>query len=45
MRKKYKNKRRSCALCKPWKRGWMKRWKYKEETDIKEFEKTKKIIN
>ena len=30
MRKVYKRKRRSCALCKPHKMGWAKRWKAKE---------------
>jgi len=30
MRKTYKRKRRSCALCKPHKVGWGKRWKPKE---------------
>jgi hypothetical protein len=30
MRKAYKRKRRSCALCKPHKAGWGKRWKAKE---------------
>jgi len=30
MRKTYKRKRRSCALCKPHKVGWEKRWKPKE---------------
>ncbi|MDH4084693.1 MAG: hypothetical protein OEV99_14620 [Nitrospira sp.] len=30
MRKAYKQKRRSCALCKPHKAGWAKRWKPKE---------------
>lgn len=30
MRKAYKQKRRSCALCKPHKVGWGKRWKAKE---------------
>lgn len=30
MRKRYKQKRRSCALCKPQKRGWENRWKPKE---------------
>lgn len=30
MRKVYKQKRRSCALCKPHKMGWEKRWKAKE---------------
>jgi len=27
MRKQYKNKLRSCGLCKPHKRGWNSRWK------------------
>jgi hypothetical protein len=31
MRKQYKHKRRSCALCKPHKMGWTKRWKAKEQ--------------
>ncbi len=30
MRKQQKNKRRSCKLCKPHKRGWANRWKPKE---------------
>jgi hypothetical protein len=30
MRKTYKQKRRSCALCKPHKVGWDVRWKPKE---------------
>lgn len=30
MRKAYKQKRRSCALCKPHKASWAKRWKPKE---------------
>lgn len=30
MRKRYKNKRRSCALCKPHKRGWDLRWRPRE---------------
>jgi hypothetical protein len=30
MRKNYKRKRRSCALCKPHKVGCDKRWKVKE---------------
>lgn len=30
MRKQYKNKKRSCKLCKPHKMGWFNRWKHKE---------------
>ena len=30
MRKQLKNKRRSCAMCKPHKRAWENRWKPKE---------------
>ena len=30
MRKQYKNKKRSCAVCKPFKMGWQNRWKDKE---------------
>ena len=30
MRKRYKNKLKSCALCKPHKRGWALRWRSKE---------------
>ena len=30
MRKRYKNKLKSCALCKPHKRGWAPRWRGKE---------------
>lgn len=26
MRKQFTNKRRACALCKPHKRGWARRW-------------------
>lgn len=26
MRKRYKNKKRTCALCKPYKRNWEMRW-------------------
>jgi len=38
MRKMYKNKKRSCSLCKPHKKGWAKRWKVK---DMNLFNKTK----
>ena len=30
MRKSFKTKRRSCALCKPHKMGWDKRWNPRE---------------
>lgn len=38
MRKQFKIKKRSCALCKPNKIGWAKRWKDKELMLLKEFE-------
>lgn len=41
MRKRYKNKLRSCPLCKPHKTNGAKRWKIKEEFLLKEFEKEK----
>jgi hypothetical protein len=30
MRKRYRDKTRSCALCKPQKRGWAHRWSARE---------------
>lgn len=30
MRKRYRDKRRSCGLCKPHKRGMASRWPYRE---------------
>ena len=42
MRKQYKDKKKSCALCKPHKRKWENRWKAKEKQDIEEFEQLKK---
>lgn len=39
MRKRYKKKKHSCALCKPWKMRGMVRWKNKELALLKEFEK------
>jgi hypothetical protein len=30
MRKRYRDKNRSCALCKPQKRGWARRWSARE---------------
>jgi hypothetical protein len=38
-RKRFKRKRRSCALCKPHKRGWDTRWKPKEAAKLKRFER------
>ncbi len=37
MRKMYKNKKRSCPLCKPHKRGGAIRWKEKEKIALKRF--------
>jgi hypothetical protein len=39
MRKRYKKKNRSCALCKPHKMKWEKRWKFKDLLLLEEFEK------
>ena len=39
MRKQYKNKKRSCAMCKPHKRKWDNRWKVKEKDEMIRFEK------
>ena len=39
MRKSYKRKRRSCALCKPHKAGWDKRWKAREAIIRKAMER------
>jgi hypothetical protein len=41
MRKNYKRKRRSCALCKPHKVGWDKRWKPKEAARRMDMEQRK----
>ena len=38
MRKRFKNKKRACKLCKPYKRGWANRWKNKEEARLREDE-------
>jgi len=45
MRKRFKIKKRSCALCKPQKMGWSNRWNAKELAEIKEFEKIKNKLN
>lgn len=39
MRKRLKNKKRSCALCKPHKTGHSNRWKAKESDRLKRDEK------
>ena len=39
MRKQYKKKKRSCALCKPHKMKWANRWKIKYKNKIKESDK------
>lgn len=42
MRKRRKNKRRSCRLCKPQKRGFDIRWAPKELASLHEFEKERR---
>lgn len=42
MRKRLKKKKRCCALCKPFKRAKQGRWKDKELSRLKQFEKEKK---
>ena len=39
MRKRYKIKARSCALCKPHKRGWERRWSAKDQQLIEGAER------
>jgi|GEM_PF-1098498 len=39
MRKKYKDKRASCPLCKPYKRKWSNRWKVRDLDFIGRSEK------
>jgi len=39
VRKRFKSKRRSCALCKPHKRGWAPRWKPRERSLIERTER------
>ena len=45
MRKVFKLKKRSCALCKPHKMGWAKRWTEKYFLGLKEFDKLKRNLN
>lgn len=44
MRKRFKQKKRSCPLCKPNKMGLSNRWNAKEFAKIKEFEEAKNKI-
>jgi len=39
MRKQYKNKKKSCGLCKPHKRGWANRWSVKDKRDLLDGQK------
>ena len=39
MRKRYKNKKKSCGLCKPHKRGWTNRWSAKDKRDLMDGQK------
>ncbi len=38
MRKQFKIKRRSCALCKPHKRGWAARWPARQRQALQQAE-------
>lgn len=38
MRKRLKNKKTACALCKPHKRAWENRWKPEEFSRLKQDE-------
>jgi hypothetical protein len=42
MRKRYKEKKRSCSLCKPHKRKRACRWKLKEQDSLTRFERSDK---
>ena len=42
MRKRRKNKRRSCGLCKPQKRGLDVRWAPKELARLRDFERERR---
>jgi len=49
MRKRYKDKDRSCGLCKPYKRGWDQRWKPKDaqarEEAEREIQDVRRFVN
>ena len=42
MRKRLKNKRRSCALCKPHKRGHANRWTARDAEALRWFERAQR---
>ncbi len=42
MRKMYKRKRRSCSVCKPGKRGIVKRWSIREEAELRRFDRERR---
>jgi hypothetical protein len=44
MRKRLKNKLKSCALCKPHKRKWANRWKQKDLQDLEKWEKEEREL-
>lgn len=44
MRKQFKNKARSCALCKPHKRGWSNRWKPQQRQAILETDRELRLV-
>lgn len=44
MRKRYKKKLLSCALCKPYKTSGSLRWDAREFSKLKEFEKEKLAV-
>lgn len=44
MRKRYKNKDRSCALCKPHKRGWALRWRCGELAVLVDAEREQRNV-
>ena len=45
MRKRLKNKLRSCKMCKPHKMGWANRWKEKEEATLRNAEREIRAAN
>ena len=45
MRKMYKKKKRSCAMCKPHKMKWDCRWKLKDKDKLTRFEKEIKELD
>ncbi len=43
MRKRYKSKRACCALCKPHKRGWDRRWPVRELAALARAEREMRV--